>query len=153
MKNSIIALGSFLVLTLTVLSSCQSSDKKIKNAEDAVQEAKKELADSEKDLYEVRLDTISNYEQFKIEAEKLIVAQEKIIADLKIKIAKEKIGVEQDYEKKLVALEDKINKLKKKLTDFKDDGKDNWISFKSEFNHDMYELGIAFKGLTINNNQ
>ncbi len=153
MKNSILYMTSIFLLTATILISCQSSDKKVKNAEDDVQEAKKELADSKMDLYEVRLDTISNYEQFKIEAEKLIVAQEKNIADLKAKITKEKKGVKQDYEKTLVALENKNNELKKKLTDFKDDGKDNWISFKSEFNHDMDELGKAFKGLTINNKQ
>jgi len=152
MKNSVLAMG-ILLLSITMLFSCQSTAKKVENAENTVQEAKKDLKDSKANLHQVKNDTVSTYEQFKKEAELQIIAQEKNIADLKIKIAKEKTGVKQDYEKKLVALENKNNELKKKLTDFKDDGKENWISFKNEFNHDMDELGKAFKGLTINNKQ
>jgi len=37
------------------------------------------------------------------------------------------------------------------MDDYKQDGKENWEKFKAEFNHDMDELGKAFKDLTINN--
>jgi len=41
--------------------------------------------------------------------------------------------------------------MKQKLGDHKEDGKENWNAFKKEFNHDMDELGNAFKDLTVNN--
>ena len=151
MKNSIAFLASILFLTVTILSGCQSSATKVENAEDKVQDAKNDLADSQRNLYAIRLDTISNYEQFKIEAEKILIAQEKNIAEFKARIAKEKKENRADYEKKLLVLEDKNSDLKKKLADLKDDGQDKWISFKSEFNRDIDELGKAFKDLTVEN--
>ncbi|MFC2087271.1 hypothetical protein ACFLSA_03810, partial [Bacteroidota bacterium] len=149
--NSILFLANILLLTVVILSGCQSSATKVENAEDKVQEAKKNLADSKTDLYTIRLDTISNYEQFKIEAEKIIVAQEKNIAEFKAGLASEKKEINADYDKKLVELENKNNELKKKLADYKDDGQIKWISFKNEFNHDMNELGKAFKDITVEN--
>ena len=151
MKNSILFLASILLLTVTILSGCQSSAKKVENAEVKVQEAKKDLADSKKDLYTIRLDTISNYEQFKIEAEKIIVTQEKNITEFKARMASEKKEINADYNKKLVELENKNSDLKKKLADYIDDGQNKWMSFKDEFNHDMDELGKAFKDLTVEN--
>ena len=37
------------------------------------------------------------------------------------------------------------------MEDYKADSKENWESFKTEFNHDMDELGNAFRDLTIDN--
>ncbi|MDA3952955.1 MAG: hypothetical protein PF485_04870 [Bacteroidales bacterium] len=151
MKISILYITSILLLSLTMLLGCQSRAKKVENAEDKVQDAKKDLADSKKDLYQIRLDTISNYVQFKIEAEKLIIVQEKNIADFKASLKSEKKEMNADYDKKLLALENKNNELKKKLADYKDEGQDKWNGFKNEFNHDMNELGKAFKDLTVEN--
>jgi hypothetical protein len=151
MKNSILIIGSVLFLSLTVFPGCQSRTTKVKNAEDKVQDDKTDLADSKAELYKIRLDTISNYEQFKIEAEKIIVAQEKKIAEFKAKMATEKKEINADYNKKLLAMEKKNNELKRNLADYKEEGKDKWISFKKEFNHDLNELGKAFKDLTVEN--
>ena len=41
--------------------------------------------------------------------------------------------------------------MKKRLEEYKDEGQEKWTSFKSEFNHDMDELGKAFKDLTVKN--
>ena len=101
MKNSILVIASTLFLTVTILSGCQSSATKVENAEDKVQDAKNDLADSQRNLYAIRLDTISNYEQFKLEAEKILIAQEKNIADLKARLASEKKVINVDYDKKL----------------------------------------------------
>ena len=51
MKKSILFLASISLLTVTILSGCQSSATKVENAEDKVQEAKKDLEDSKTDLY------------------------------------------------------------------------------------------------------
>jgi len=151
MKKTIIILGSTLFLILTIFSGCQSSASKLKNAEDKVQEAKIDLADSKTDLYMIRLDTISNYEQFKKEAEKIIIAQEKSITEIKAQIAINKNEINTDYDKELTILENKNSALRTKLADYKDDGQDKWIGFKNEFNHDMNELGKTLKNLTVDN--
>ena len=151
MKNSILTLMSIVLLTVAILCGCQSTAKKVENAEDKVQDAQKDLAESKTDLYYARLDTISNYEQFKIEAENIIIAQEKGITDFKARLASEKQEINADYDKKLVELEKKNKELKIKLADLKDDGQNKWVSFKNEFNHDMNELGNAFKDLTVEN--
>lgn len=54
-------------------------------------------------------------------------------------------------EKKLAELEQKNKALKEKLAEYKEDGNEQRKSFKTEFNHDMKELGKAFSDLTVNN--
>ncbi len=41
--------------------------------------------------------------------------------------------------------------MKKKMENYKEEGKDKWEIFKAEFSHDMDELGKAFKDLTVKN--
>ena len=41
--------------------------------------------------------------------------------------------------------------MKQKMADYKEEGKEKWETFKVEFNHDMEELGNAFKDLTVKN--
>jgi hypothetical protein len=151
MKKTIIILGSALFVTITTLSSCQLSAKKIENAENKVEENKTELAQSVKNLEQAKQDSITEYEIFRKDAEKIIDAQEKSIAEFKVKMANESKEVKAEYEVKLAELEKKNNELKRKLADYKDDGQDNWINFKNEFNHDMNELGKAFNNLIVNN--
>jgi hypothetical protein len=137
MKKSILFPLSILFLTLTILSGCQSSATKVENAEDNVRGTEKT--------------SISDYQQFKLDADQKITDQEKNIAEYKARIAQEKMENRADYEQRLVELENKNSDLKKKLADLKDDGQDTWVSFKNEFNHDMDELGKAFKDLTVEN--
>lgn len=151
MKNSILIIGSILFATSTLLPSCQSSATKEKKAETNVMDARKDLAISQMDLYMVRLDTISNYEQFKIEANKVMVAQGKNISELKAKMVSEKNELNADYNEQLDVLETKNKELKTKLANYKQDGKDEWGEFKDEFNHDINEMGKAFKNLTVEN--
>ena len=151
MKKSTLLLASILFLTLSITQACQSSAKKVENAEDNVLDAKKDLNESQNDLVIARNDSINDYMLFKKEAEMKIIAQEKNIADFKARIAKEKKEVKADYQKKLTDLENKNTDLKKNLADLKDDGQNKWISFKKEFNHDMDELGQALKDLTVEN--
>ena len=52
------------------------------------------------------------------------------------------------YEKKLAELEQENSDMKKKLEDYKEEGKDNWRKFQTEFSHDMDKLGKEIKDLT-----
>jgi uncharacterized protein YpmB len=152
MKKSIIILGSTLILTVIIITGCFSSSTKIKNAEDKVQEAKMDLAEAKTDLFLIKLDTISNYDQFKMEAEKLVIAQEKSMEEFKAWFESEKKGMDAEHEKRLAIMENKNNELKTKLADFKEDGQGTWIAFRNEFNRDMNELGNSLKDLfTVEN--
>lgn len=151
MKIKILHVTSIFLISQTMLFGCNSRAKKVENAEDKVQNAKKDLADSKRELYQMRLDTISNYDRFKVEAEKVIIVQEKNIAEYKARLASDKKEINAVYDKKLLELEKKNIELKKKLADYKDDGQNKWDEFKKEFSYDMEELGKAFKDLTIKN--
>ncbi|MFO7668649.1 MAG: hypothetical protein R6W31_03235 [Bacteroidales bacterium] len=151
MKNSILFLSGILFLSVTIPYGCQPSATKMEAAEDQVQEDRKDLAESKADLYRATQDSIFNYQQFKIDADQKIIAQEKKIADLKARIENESKEVNDDYNKKLAELENKNSELKKKLADYEDDGQDKWKDFKKEFDHDMDNLGKAYKDLTVDN--
>ena len=51
------------------------------------------------------------------------------------------------YENQVLTLEQKNIELKKKLNDYKYEGKDNWEQFKQKFNNDIDSVGNAIKGL------
>lgn len=142
---------SIFLISLIMFFGCNSRAKKVENSENKVQNAQKDLADSKRELYQMKLDTISNYEQFKIEAEKVIIVQEKNIANFKARLVSDKKEVNAVYDKKLLELEKKNRELKQKLAKYKDDGQNKWDEFKKEFSYDMEELGKAFKDLTIKN--
>ncbi|MBA3707137.1 MAG: hypothetical protein H0W84_14905 [Bacteroidetes bacterium] len=56
------------------------------------------------------------------------------------------------YDKRINELEQKNKDLKKRMADYNEqDGKSNWQLFKTEFTHDMDELGNALKDLTVRN--
>ena len=81
----------------------------------------------------------------------MIAANDQIIADLKATIQHDKKAAKADYKSKVSALEQKNAEMKKKMEDYRQDGKDRWQAFKAEFSHDMDELGKAFKDLTVKN--
>jgi len=56
-----------------------------------------------------------------------------------------------DYKIKVDELEQKNSDLKKQMDDYKAEGKEKWEKFKTEFGHDMDELGNAFKDFTVKN--
>jgi hypothetical protein len=84
--------------------------------------------------------------------EEKISVYEKIIAEFKARISKEKKENIAKYEKTIAELEQKAGDMKKKLEDFKVEGKDKWDSFKLKFDHDMDELGKALKNFTVKSN-
>jgi len=92
------------------------------------------------------------YKTYRAEQEKKINANKKEIADLRSK--KDKIKKENlsKYESRIDELEKKNNELNKKIiSDYKDEGKEKWESFKKEFNHDMDELGQSLKDVFRDN--
>lgn len=139
MKNSILILST--LLTASLLTACFSSGEKLDNAEKEVTEANKALEEANKEYLE-------DVKAYKAETEKTIEKNKERIADLKLQAAKEKENIRAENLKKIEELERQNNNLKGKLFDYREENKDKWNTFKSEFSHDMDELGKAIAGLT-----
>ena len=144
MRKSILALAACALISGAMFTGCNTPAAKVANAQDNVVQANHDL---EKANQEYRAD-IENYR--KAESER-IAANDRSIADLKASMEKSKKAAKADYKKKVALLEEKNADMKRKLADYKEDGKDKWATFKTEFSHDMDELGQAFKDLTVKN--
>ena len=79
------------------------------------------------------------------EAESKITANEKSIDELKTEIKTASIKFRTHYEKEVVVLEQKNIELKKKISEYKYEGKDKWEEFKRGFNKDVDIVGNALK--------
>ena len=145
MKKKITIITSYCLLIASLSTSCTTAPEKFENAKEDVQEANKKL----KATAEQYLDEIKNY---KLETEQKIEANERAIISFKEKIANEKESVKSFYSKKINQLEQKNTAMKRKMEEYKVNGKDRWLIFKREFNKDMDELGTAFEDLKIKKN-
>jgi len=82
-------------------------------------------------------------------AEEKISSFEKTIGELKAKIAQETKENIAKYEKTLTDIEQKASEIKKKIHQYKTEGKDKWAGYNDKFNHDLDELGKALKNFTV----
>lgn len=121
---------------------CNSSTKNLEDAQTESIKAESDLKIAEKEYLE-------DLRDYRIAKANEILENEKRIAEYKALKAENKVTINE----KIVAIEKKNNDLKTKMENYKDDGEENWKTFKSEFNRDMDELGQALKDLTIKNNK
>ena len=137
MKKSILV---FVVSAFAILSiGCNTPAEKVENAIDKVNKANAELAKANEDYN-------NEVAAYRREEAAKIAANEQSIAEFKIRIANEKKDAKAKYLKEIADLEQKNSDMKKQIDDYKADSKENWAVFKEKFNHDMEELGKAFKG-------
>lgn len=111
------------------------------------QEGKPEMVEPQSVKVVTNTDSIASYTQFRADAQQKITSNDKDIAALKAKMVKGNAKADSRYHKKIVALESKNDDLRKRIANYNYNEND-WPQFKQEFNHDMYELGKAFKGFT-----
>ncbi len=140
MKTTVIT----VLLAATMLAGCNTPAQKVENAQEAVTEAKEDLQDAKEEY----LDDIQKYKQ---ETQDRIEANNKTIAAFNDRIESQKKEARADYQKTIAALEQKNTDMKKRMEDYKADGKANWDTFKSEFSQDMEKLGEAFRDFTVKN--
>jgi septal ring factor EnvC (AmiA/AmiB activator) len=146
-KLFFILAATTIILAGTICTSCNSTPtEKVINAQKDVNEANK-------DLEVANAAYLADIENYRKETSDKIMSNDKAIADFKVRIADEKQNAKDNYLKRVAELEQKNTDMKKKMDDYKADNKEKWQTFKAEFNHDMDELGDAFKGLTIKNNK
>ncbi len=152
MKKAIFTLALTMFVAGTNLTSCKSTDqKKMDEAKENVEEAKQNVKEAEQNLDTAKMEYDSQYESFKNESEEKITANEDLISRLKEDAKKAKKETKVKYENAIADLEQRNDAMKTKLRDYKREGKEEWQSFKREFNHDMDELGKALEDLTKNN--
>ncbi len=100
-----------------------------------------------RDLEKVKVDSISDYQKFKIDAEMRITENQINISMLKTRKPNETKEVREKYDQKVLAFEKKNEELKSKIRKSGDTNTTRWTSFKHEFNHDMEELSIAISNM------
>lgn len=144
MKKSILVIAASTFITGAILTSCNTSAEKVENAQNNVTEANKDLDKANKEY-------LADIENYKKETADKIAANDQSITEFNVRIENEKKEAKADYKKKIAELEQKNSDMKKKMDDYKAEGKEKWEIFKTEFSHDMDELGNAFKDLTVKN--
>jgi DNA anti-recombination protein RmuC len=146
MKKLIYASIATFLLFGMFATSCSSAADKVENAEAGVDQANDELNAANKQ-YEEELNA------YRTETYEKISANEKSVAEFKLRIENEKKDAKADYNKKIAELEQQNSDMKKRMDDYKSDGRENWENFKTEFNNDMNKLGEAFKNLFVNDDK
>jgi chromosome segregation ATPase len=146
MKKSILAMAAFTCIAGAILTSCNTSAERVENAQENVIQANK-------DLDQANQEYLADIENYRLETASRIEANEQAIADFNAGLEHEKKAVRAEHKKKIAELEQKNREMKKKLEEYKAEGKENWEIFKAEFSHDMDELGKAFKNVTVKNVQ
>ncbi|RPI72643.1 MAG: peptidase M23 [Ignavibacteriales bacterium] len=154
MKKTILSIAIATTLFAAMFTGCKSLAEKKESAQDKVQDAKEDLRDVQKDanIEAQKIATAEEWQLFKSESEEKISDNEKRIAELKVKMKKPGKVLDAQYEKRIDALEQKNRELRTKLENYEKSQSD-WETFKREFNHDMDEIGQAFKDLTVDNKQ
>jgi Tfp pilus assembly protein PilE len=166
MKRKFIALAVLGLSAGVYFSSCNNNqpDKKIENAQEDLheseQKAEKDRLEAESKAEKDKLEAENKYEEewlkFKNEQEERLQANDAEIKRYRANADKVKKADRNTYEVKVKDLEDRNANLRARIDAYDKDtdrAKKNsgWENFKREFNHDMDELGNAFKDLGKNN--
>lgn len=137
MKKLIFTITATLLLTGTIFTSCDTATEKAENIKINAEEAKEDFK--------------VDIENFKKETAVKIDSNKQKIAELNVKIEYAKDDVKTYSQEQIAILEQKNREMKIKMDEYKEDGKENWESFKAEFSRDMDDLGEAFKNFTVKN--
>lgn len=132
-----------VLLSLSILPSCESSSDKASASKDKVVEAKSQLAEAN-EIYRKDLEKYRNEVQIRIDE------NDRLIVDLKKEAALTKGKLKTSYEKTIADLENRNAMLKKQMKEFNEDKDTNWEKFKSDFNSEMDDLGKAMNDFAKN---
>ena len=146
MKNSILTMTAIALIASAVVTGCNTSAKKVENAEDNV-------AAAEQDLTKANQEYLADLQKYREEVAMKIATNNKSIAEFNARMDNQKAEAKADYKKRIDAIQQKNSDMKKKLDEFKAESKEQWENFKAEFSRDMEDLGIAFKNMTTSSNK
>lgn len=138
---TIIAL--FGIISLFV--SCKPSAKE-EAAQENVDKAKEDLSQARKEANQ------EEWQNFKNDMNATIDANDAKIAQLKMDMKDKGKSANAAYDRNIDTLKAKNERLKLKMNKYKNDANSDWQSFRTEFSHDVNDLGTALKNFTVNNN-
>jgi hypothetical protein len=128
--------------------------------EKKIEKAQEEMHESERKAEQEKLEAQNKYEEewvkFKNEQEERLKENENEIARYKENSAKMKKSDRADYDTRIANLEERNRDLRRRIDEYNNESDKEkrharWEEFKREFNHDMDELGHAFKDLGRDN--
>ena len=154
MKKTIYFFSIALMLSAVLVTGCKSAEEKSEDAQKKVESAKTDLKNAQEDAYKasVKAATAEQWKEFKTTTEAQIKENDAMIATLKIKIKSVNAKLAADYNSRIDVLADKNAQLKKRMDDYAGN-QTVWETFKSEFSHDMNELGKALKGFVVSSDK
>ncbi len=155
--NRITSLIITSYIVVTVLAACESHEQKADDAFENVKEQKLKMKDTVSIAKESTPDSVKTeslkkaehpdeWTKFKTETENKIAANE-----IKIKKIKGIPNANAKLMKQVMSLEKDNNDLRKEMDEYKEEVKVMWENFKTKINHDVNEISIELKDLTINN--
>lgn len=142
-KGKVLAIA-IAIGTAIIITGCNSPAEKVEKAENDVQKAERALDEANAEYQE----DIKNYRK---ETRARIEANNRSIEKFNERIENGKKEVKAEYKEQIAELEQKNTEMKKRLNEFKADTKEEWLSFKAEFNEDMDDLGMALQNFTTDN--
>lgn len=137
MKNIYYTIIISVVITMI---ACSSPSQKVENAKTDLKDARQE-----------KLDSVADFESFKKESEERILKNEVAIDAFKAKMVSSKKHIKENDQKMIDELQQRNINMRKRIAEYKENGKDEWSAFKVEFSHDMDELANAVKNITVQN--
>lgn len=137
MKTYYFIVTVLLLVAVGVFAGCDySREKKVEDAKENVQQANS-------DLKAAQAEYDKEWQQFQKDAEFRIRTNENRIDEFKAEIQTARGKFKAKYEKEVARLEERNIELKKKISEYKYDGKDDWEEFKRGINHDLDVVGTA----------
>jgi chromosome segregation ATPase len=139
--KKLIVFSVLALIAVAGLTNCGPRSKKVDDAQTKIDSINAKA----KEEY------LEDIKTFRKDVNEQIAANGRSITEFRSKMKEKKQKINADYEKKIAKLEQKNNELKKRMDEYKAEGEENWDKFKAEFDHDMAELGKAFRDLTVKN--
>lgn len=137
MKHKYFILTAIVFFAGALLTGCNT------NREEKVEDAKENVEQANQDLKDARAEYEKDWQQFKTDAELKISANEKKISDFKALIKTSSGKSKAKYEKEVKELEQRNVESRKKLSEYKYEGKDSWETFKKDFNDGLDNIGYT----------
>jgi hypothetical protein len=144
MKKEILTITTIFTLSISSFNAIgQEEDKKSK-------EIRKEIVKDNEKLEKAQQDSISDFNKFKKESLEKIQANHNKIMDLKIKKTSETEKIDDEFNKKVLALETKNNELINQINACKCEDPTVWESFKVKFSKELSDISISIQNFSNN---
>lgn len=132
----------YLLAAVGFLTACNSPEQKMENEQSEV------VDESDRELEQANREYLVDMNQYRDEVANRIAANDSTITAFKTQMVNETGDIKTANEKQLAVLEQKNSDMKKKLADYKGEGKEQWETFKTAFDREMNTLGEAFDELS-----